>query len=299
MTANRFLRAAASALRPFWLAASDTLKHDGVEHAGYLAFLFLLSLFPFIVFLTALTGWLGQTEIGVSVTGALLHNDVLPQDVAESLRPRIEEIVSGPPQELLTLAIVGAIWTASSIVEGMRTIFNRAYRIESLPPYILRRLMSIGQFLLLTGVLVASIAVFIVVPTLLESLPQAQGIRNFFSVAFRTGGIDTLLREHWNLVRLSVAAFILVGLVSLCYAAIPNARYRHIRVLPGACTAVLLWFACGKLFGLYLKTIGQVELVYGSLGGIIAALIFFYLAAGILIYGAELNYHWRRKGLES
>ena len=120
-----------------------TVMHDGIEHAGYLAFLGLLSLFPFLVFLVAIIGLVGQGSTGAAFISAVLKS--MPVNLAGALTPRIEEIISGPPQALLTVSILGAIWTASSAVEGIRTVLNRAYHVATPPAYLFRRTLSIER----------------------------------------------------------------------------------------------------------------------------------------------------------
>src|SRR5690606_3894741 len=127
-------------------AVINLVDHDGVEHAGYLAFLGLLAIFPFMVFLVALTGFAGQAEIGQQFIAHMFS--VLPQDAVLALRPRVEEIISGPSSGLLTVSILGAIWTASSAVEGYRTVLNKAYHVGTPPAYVWRRLMAIVQLLI-------------------------------------------------------------------------------------------------------------------------------------------------------
>ncbi|MET0156163.1 MAG: YihY/virulence factor BrkB family protein [Rickettsiales bacterium] len=292
---TRFFRPLLKPLSPYGLAFCDFIEHDGVEHAGYLAFLFLLGVFPFIVFLTALTGMFGGERIGFFIADALIYNEFLPPDVARSLAPRIREIASGPPQQLLTLAIVGAIWTASSMVEGMRTIFNRAYRIYAPPPYVLRRLMSIGQLLLMTGVTVGVIAALVVIPGVVESFSLGRHVKSFLFELSAESGMRAFAAHYWYAIRMGTAAAVLFCVALALYAAVPNAAAARIRLAPGAFASVALWFASGKLLSLYLAEIRQVQIIYGSLGGVIATLIFFYFAAAALIYGAELNHHMGRR----
>src|SRR3989338_10788634 len=130
------------------VALVDTIRQDGVEHAGYLAFLSILSIFPFLIFLISIIGHFGGEQVGPKAIFNIINS--LPKEVVESLMPRIAEIISGPPQSFLTLAIIGVIWTASSSVEGLRTILNRAYRVHLPPPYLLRRLINIIEFFIIT-----------------------------------------------------------------------------------------------------------------------------------------------------
>ena len=97
-------------------SVSDLIKQDGVEHAGYLAFLSILSLFPFLIFLIAIIGLFGASEQGIIFVQYLLA--AAPKEMSQALAPRVNEIISGPNQSFLTIAILGVVWTASSSVEG-------------------------------------------------------------------------------------------------------------------------------------------------------------------------------------
>lgn len=258
-------------------ATVDTINHDGVEHAGYLAFLEILALFPFLVFLFSIAGLFGEGESGAAFIAQALQ--ALPKHVTEAIQPRIMEIVSGPPQGLLTVSILGAIWTASSAVEGLRTILNRAYRVGTPPAYWFRRSLSILQLLLFTFIVLAGIMLLVLVPIALRQIETWMGVPVYTMAA------DWIEQAAW-----AAAAVILFLAVSYIYYVIPNIKQRVVSVAPGAAAVVLLWIAAATLFALYLANFQQVNLIYGGLGGIIAALIFFYIFNLIFIFGAELNH---------
>lgn len=261
-------------------AAEGTIRHDGVEHAGYMAFLSLLSFFPFLVFFVALVGFIGASTLGIHFVELLLEN--LPREVSLALRPRIQEIISGPPQSLLTLAVVGAIWTASSAVEGLRTILNRVYRVVTPPAYIWRRLLSIVQFLILTASIIVSMLVLVFTPIIWDNLAPIFNLTEWLSPV-------------WTYVRyLLIGGVLFFGVASLYYI-LPNISLKWHYVLPGAALVVFLWMGVGILLSAYLHYSHQANLIYGSLGGIISTLIFFYLTNLILIYGAEFNYLLEKK----
>lgn len=271
-------------------ALVNTIHHDGIEHAGYLAFLGLLAFFPFLVFLAALAGFFGAGEVGQEFVQILFRQ--LPPGVTAALRPRVDEIISGPPQGLLTLAIVGAVWTASSAVEGYRTVLNRAYQVATPPAYILRRLLSIGQLLLFTAVVVIAMAFLVAVPLLWDKAQVWLG-SSFLGVTLTVeGGL------YWSKMVIGASLGTLFLAVAAMYKLLPNLRLCYFSVMPGAALVVALWLAAAWLFSLYLSNFQQVNLIYGSLGGIIAALLFFYICNVILIYGAEFNYLLSRKDVE-
>lgn len=271
-------------LKCSYRALVDTVDHDGIEHAGYLAFLSLLSLFPFLVFMFAIAGFMGQTEIGLKLISIIIHDRIIPEQILRSLKPRLEEISSGPPQGLLTFAIVGAIWTASSGVEGMRTILNRAYRVHTPPAYIWRRLLSIGQFLVLTGIIMSVVLLLVIAPEIWEAIRVPLKLKN---INFH----NETLEQIWPYARYILTSGILFLVVCTSYYVLPNIKQKLRAVMPGAAFVILLWFISGNLFSAYLSLFNQVNLIYGSLGGLIAGLLFFYITAMIFVYGAEFNYH--------
>lgn len=255
----------------------DTIKHDGVEHAGYLSFLAILSIFPFLVFLISLLGLFGGTKLGVEFVNILYGN--IPTEVTSALKPRIDEIISGPPQSLLTIAILGAIWTSSSTVEGLRTIFNRAYRVSTPPAYIWRRLASILQFILITFLIISAMFIIVITPIIFT---------NFF--AFNQLSYLYELLDKALKLRLIFSVIIIFSAISFIYYVIPNVKQNLINIFPGASIVTLLWSIIGSIFSFYLQNFDQVNLIYGSLASFIIALLFFYIIAMILIFGAEFNY---------
>lgn len=260
-----------------WRAVATTIAHDGVEHAGYLAFLGLLAMFPFLVFMVAVIGVIGQGVAGATFITSLLQ--ALPADITAALEPRIVEIVSGPPQGLLTVSILGAIWTASSAVEGLRTILNRAYHVHTPPAYLLRRSLSILQLLVFTFVMIVGMVLVVAIPLALHHIENWLGL-----------SVISEYRAQWSHIIFGSSLAVLFIAVACVYYTIPNIRQRLISVVPGAGIVVAAWLGAAQLFTLYLSNFNQVNLIYGSLGGIIAALVFFYICNVIFIFGAEFNY---------
>lgn len=263
--------------RCLYEAMAKTISHDGIEHAGYLAFLGLLALFPFLVLIFAVIGVVGGGEAGARTIAEILS--VLPDDVTAALQPRIMEITSGPPQGLLTISILGAIWTASSGVEGLRTILNRAYHVANPPAYWFRRSLSILQLLVFAFIIVAGMLVLVTVPLAMHQVGGWLGIH-----------FPSFDGEYFSYMTRLATVGMLFFAVSYIYYIIPNLKQRLVSVVPGAAVVVLLWLAAAYLFAVYLSNFDQVQLIYGSLGGIIAALIFFYICNVIFIFGAELNH---------
>ncbi len=251
------------------------IDHDGVEHSGYMSFMLLVSVFPFFIFILAFTSFFGASVLGEKFIELALEN--MPEYSIDSIRARINELMRAPPQGLLTLAILGTIWTSSSFVECLRTILNKVYEIKSPPKYIFRRLLSIVQFLIISTMISLSMFLLIIFPIGLAKLP------NFITV------IEDY-KEILNMIRYIVVTLSLFLGVCSIYYIIPNAELKFIEVIPGALLSVILWSISGYLLSTYIIYYNQLNIIYGSLGGIIVTLIFFYIVNMIFIIGAEFNY---------
>lgn len=256
-------------------AIVKTIEHDGVEHAGYMSFMVILSIFPFLVFMLALTRAFGASEIGQHFIESVLL--AMPNYSIESLQIRMDEILRSPPEDLMTLAIAGTIWTSSSFVECLRTILNRVYELENLPNYLFRRLLSIMQFVIIS--LMVSVAMFVsfIIPIIISKVPA----------------LSHMIDEYREIISVSRYFLILLSLfltASSLYYIVPNTKIKFRNVVPGALLTVILWISSGYFLSYYISHYKQLSIIYGSLGSIIVTLIFFYIVNMIFIYGAELNY---------
>ena len=254
------------------------IDHDGIEHSGYMSFMVLLSIFPFFIFILAFTGFFGASELGEKFIQLALEN--MPAQSIDSIRSRVKELMTTPPQGLLTLAIVGSLWTSSSFVECLRTILNRVYEIKSPPNYFLRRMLSIAQFLFISTMISLAMLLLIIIPIGLQKLPSFMKMIEDYK---------TIL----NFSRYFLVFLCLFITVCSLYYLIPNVKLKFSEVIPGAFLSVLLWALSGYLLSTYLVYYNQLNIIYGSLGSIIVTLIFFYIVNMIFILGAEFNYLMR------
>jgi len=258
-------------------AGYNLVYNDGIEMAGYLTFLSILAIFPLMVLIVAVFGFLGQGAMGAQFVEFLVEH--LPEDAMSSLLPRIDEITSGPPQGLLTVAIVGAIWTSSSAVEGMRSVLNRAYKVSEPPHYFFRRMMSILQILIFTLLIIIVMGIMVFAPFAVQGFMKATGVLVPLAV-------EHVFIDYFVFIG---AAVLFAGVASLYYV-LPNVKQSLIAVAPGAALVVMLWLLGTSAVTFYLDNIGTVNVIYGSLSSLIATLIFFFVMNIIFIYGAEFNH---------
>lgn len=273
----------------FYRSLFDLVEHDGIEHAGYISFLVMIGFFPFLVFFAAIVGLISNIYLGEETMLTTLTNLILSSPLSsfiEALKPRIVEITGTPPQSFFTIAIISAIWTASSIFEGLRTILNRAYRVNNPPPYIWRRLWSIIEFVIVIILTLTLVFLIEVLPSILH-----------FVIEFFEKENNLVLSKTFIILQNTVGlrGFFALIMLFLCiaytYYFLPNKKLGLVSTFPGTIISLLGWWVFSRIFTYYITVFPQINLIYGSIAGIIIALFYFYICSMIFIYGAELNYH--------
>ena len=249
--------------------------NDGFIHAGNLAYLALLSLFPFVIVAAAVARLLGQSEEGMSAVYGML--ETMPKSVREVLRQPIMDVLQARSGGLLWLGALVGLWTTGSFIETIRDIIRRAYGVTYSRPFWEYRLGSIG--LIIASVLVAMVAFSVSI--LLSSVQQL--IVANIPGADDVVGLFTLLRI--------VPAFVLFGALYMLFYALTPKRYRITGCpkWPGAAFVTIWWVSTTALLPVVLRQLGSYDLTYGSLAGIVIALFFFFIIGFGLVIGAELN----------
>jgi membrane protein len=249
--------------------------NDGFIHAGNLAYLALLTLFPFVIVAAAAARLFGQTEGGLQAVTALLQT--MPPDVADVLRKPIGDVLNARSGNLLWLGALVGLWTTGSFIETIRDILRRAYGVHGGAPFWEYRLGSIG-------LIVASVLMMLIsfsASILLSSITQF--IERMIPRAEDIIGLLTLFRV--------VPGIVLFGSVYLIFVSLTPRRYRKMKCKkwPGALFVTLWWLATTALLPVALSSLGGYDLTYGSLAGVIIALIFFFVIGLGVVIGAELN----------
>jgi membrane protein len=263
-----------------WDAIVHFANDNSLILAGYIAYMTLFAIFPFLIFLTTVGGVLGQTEAARLFIDYLLS--IMPSEVARTLAPAINEITEQPRTGLMTVSIVVALWVASSGLEALRSALNEAYNAEQYPAIWKARLESLGLTILFTiGIIVSTIAI-VAGPFIWAMLEWALLIPSFYGWLY---GVS----------RYVFGVIVLYAIVVFLYFLLPNRSLRKREVFPGAALAVCLWVTSLSVFSFYLSNMASYSMTYGSLGGIVATLLFFYVSACIFIFGAEVNAALRRR----
>lgn len=262
------------------LAIRNYVMHQSANQAGSLAFSSVLAMFPLLILLSASAGYVGQPGEAAALAGRVMG--YAPQLVRDAMQPVIEQVLAQRSRALLTVGVLATLWTASSGLQAIRSALNRAYGIErGLSFWKARIKVTLFTVVAGTGVLAAFSSV-VVMPYVWQLLGAKADLEQ-----------DTFWL--YNSVRYGSAFLVLVVLYALLYGWLPDIRQRLYTVVPGALVGAALWVAAAASLSYTLRTAGKLALLYGSFAGVVATLVFLYISATTLIFGAEINGVLREK----
>jgi membrane protein len=201
----------------------------------------------------------------------------MPPDVAEVLRTPIDDVLQARHGNLLWLGALVGLWTAGSFIETIRDIIRRAYGVTYSRPFWEYRLGSIGIIILAVVMAMIAFSASVLLSGAQQFLvDRVPGAADFV-------GLMTLLRV--------APALILFGSLYLLFYSLTPKRYRgkRCRKWPGAAFVAIWWVATTALLPVILSSLGGYDGTYGSLAGVMIALIFFFIIGLGLVIGAELN----------
>ena len=248
---------------------------DGWAIASHIALSVLMSMFPFLILVTAIAGFIGSEDLADEVARMIV--EAWPRVVSGPIAGEIHNVLTTARGDVLTVGAVFAIYFASSGVESLRIGLNRAYGLHDPRPWWLLRLESIG-YVLVSAVGLLALAFLVVLGPLV-----------FQTAVAHAPWLDQL-ESHFNIGRFLVASVLLTSSLLILHVWLPAGRRRLSAVWPGIVATLALWLACGFVFGRYLTTFSYAYVTYyGGLASAMIALVFLYFTAWIFIYGGELN----------
>ncbi|MCW5671722.1 MAG: YihY/virulence factor BrkB family protein [Hydrogenophaga sp.] len=261
-------------LRVLVLAVRNYILHQSANQAGSLAFSSVLAMFPLLILLSASAGYLGSPGDAAALVSRVVG--YTPQMVRDAMQPVIEQVLAQRNQALLAVGVLVTLWTASSGMQAIRSALNRAYGIErGLPFWKARIKVTLFTVVVGSGVLLAFSSV-VVMPYVWMLLAENVGV-----------GQESLWARHS--VRYGSAFLVLAILYALMYGWLPDTRQRLYTVIPGALVGAAMWVGAAATLSYTLRTAGKLALLYGSFAGVVATLVFLYISATTLIFGAEIN----------
>ena len=251
------------------------IRDDGWAIASHIALSLLMSLFPFLIFVTALTGFLGTQNLSDQV--ALLLLEAWPEEVSGPIVSEIENVLTTSHSGLLTIGAALALYFSTNGIESLRIGLNRAYGVVEMRSWWLLRLESIAYMLVAALALIALSFLIVLGPLILRAATR------YFPGLSQFEGTLTFLR-------FGVATVVLVTALVLVHKWLPAGKRSMVEIAPGIVVTLAMWLITGVLFGRYLAEFaGTYVSMYAGLASAMIALVFLYWTATIFIYGGELN----------
>ena len=248
---------------------------DGSIHAGNLAYMSILALFPFFITMAAIFAALGQGDDTAASVRAFLT--AVPPMVANVIEPVARDVLTSRSGWLLWIGAALGLWTVSSLIETIRDILHRAYGTPATQAFWLNRLFSsalvVGAVVLLLLSLFAQVVISAAQEVLLAWFPAMQDWTSTLAAS-----------------RL-VPALVLFASLHVLFMSLTPARYRGRAYpkWPGALAVTVWWVAVSTHLPRLLRYFTDYSLTYGSLAGVMIALFFFWLVGLGMVVGAELN----------
>jgi membrane protein len=248
---------------------------DGWAIASHIALSTLTSLFPFLIFVTAMAGFVGSQSLADEA--AKLVFSAWPAVVANPIASEVHNVLTAPRGGLLTIGAVLALYFSSWAVEAARVGLNRAYGMVETRPWWLLRLESIA-YVIVAAIALLALAFLVVLGPLIWA--------SVLSFAPALAPLQVVV----TVARLAIASLLMAASLFIAHRWLPMGRRRAIEIAPGVVLTFICCVAFGEVFGAYLSEFARNYVsTYAGLASVMVALVFLYSMAAIFVYGGELN----------
>ncbi len=244
---------------------------DVMGLSAQLAYFFLLSVFPFLLFLVTLLGYFPIDDRAFME----FIEAYLPNQVVAMIDSNLTSIMENRSGSLLSVGIIGTLWSASNGFNAISKSFNKAYRVEENRSFLLNRLVALG---LMLGLLL-----MIAIALLLSVFGKLIGEQLFSLI-----GLNDYLNA-WNITRWIATSLTFFVALLLLYKLAPNEKVLFRHAIWGAIFATIFWQLTSLGFSFYVNTLGNYSATYGSLGTVIILMFWFYLFGIIITTGGVIN----------
>ncbi len=265
-SSNSFFRFFVELIRRYF---SDNVSRSGAQFAYF----FLFSLFPLLIFINALIGYLP-----IELTDfASISEGVIPSEITNLVSEYFSYLGSINSTGLLWTGLVLTLYMLSKAVNSLVHSINHIYHSR-------HRRHPVVQFLIamvFSAILMLAIFVTLVV------LIFGRSILTFIGTYI---DISSASVTAWHFLRFVLLAAFFLGVLLLCYAVLPSTRIRIRDALPGAFFAMIVWIGVSIGFSYYVENMARYSLLYGSLGAVIVLMLWLYFTGIVLILGSEVNF---------
>ena len=245
--------------------------------AAQLSYYFLLALFPLLLFLINILGYLAQQGTVLRDKLLVYLAALMPASAFLLVHNTLDEISASSGTGKLSFGLLAALWAASNGMGAISDTLNIAYNVNERRPWWKVRLISVGLTVALAILILAALAIVLLGGTIGEAVATRYGFGNVFTIV-------------WKIVQWPIALLFVLTTFNLVYNFAPNIPAQTRRwITPGAFVGVGLWLAVSFGFRLYLGFFDSYSVTYGSLGAVIILMLWFYLSGVAILIGGEVN----------
>jgi membrane protein len=257
-------------------AAKESMNDNVLDQAAELAFYFLLSLFPLMIFVISMLG-LVTTSSGLENQLIRWLTQAMPSSASGLVTSIVQQTAHRSGSGKLSFGILFALWTASSGMVAVINGLNVAFHIREARSWIKQHLVALWLTAAIGFFMLISVAIILFGSQIVQWLGAHTGLSNYAAV-------------FWQVVQWPVAIFLVMLAFAVVYRYAPNKpKPRWKWVTPGAALGVLLWLAASFGFRLYLVYFNSYSATYGSLGALIVLIMWFYVTGIAILVGGEVD----------
>ena len=251
-------------------------NHDNVsDTAAVLGYYFVYSLFPFLFFLATLAAYIPHVQVSMDTVLARAHA-LVPSMAMHVIERNLRALVAHPRPHLLTVGLAGTLYSASRGVDAVRRALNLAYDVKESRPFWKTELLAFGMTISSAALILFGIAALI-----------AGG--NVGLWAADKLHIAPVYVVVWSWLRWPVTALLIMSCAALVYYLLPDVEQEFKFITPGSVLGTLLWLLSTWGFSQYAGHFGSYNITFGSIGGVVLLMTWFYITAFIFIMGGEVN----------
>jgi membrane protein len=251
----------------------ETIDDDCLSIAAQLAYYFALALFPALLFVVSLASYLPFSVV-TEVVAAL--EPIAPPEVLEIIRKQLESIMAGEATSLLTIGVLGALWSSSGAMTSIVSALNKAYDIPETRPWWKVRLVAIGLTIALVVFVLLSAALIVAGPN------AGRWLAGWF-------GLSEAFTTVWEISRWPLIFALATSGVAIVFYFAPDADQDWVWITPGSIVTTVLWVLFSLVFRIYVTRVGDYTATYGALAGAAILLLWLYFSGLALLIGGELN----------
>jgi membrane protein len=258
----------------FKRTGKEAVDDDILNLAAQQAYYFFFALFPALLFVIAIASFFPLQNLIDEVVKMLAR--VAPKDVIDIVTDQMSKLAEQNSGGLLTFALLITIWSSSGAMVSIITTLNAAYDLTESRPWWKTRLIAIGLTIGIALFIVASMFLVLAGPSVAEHLANTLRLGEAF-------------KWTWWVLQWPIVFVLVATAIGLVYYFAPDAEQDWVWITPGSVLATLLWIIVSLGLKLYYTLVPNANATYGTIGGVMVLMLWFYCSGIALLMGAELN----------